>query len=1153
MGLRKGYTTGRAATRKHNTESFHKVYERLIHQNLVIPVHGGLDKIRPHPHSLAVVTDSSNGCLFIRREPFSRSFYFDDNVYILGHKPSQLTAYLNPSRFCVERDSTELNFSLPSTLAHADASLKLSLSQSDTLTSLEKASILDDMVTMSFDRTQLVPNEPTEEANQYIAPPCTFEPSTKSVLSSHAPTTPVLKAPARPAPSLVREKQTGNLASSMHVYCIPPPPPRIDSKKTARCTRSATCSPRRRRLLDALDHSIHRQAPPENESFDEVSLLLGDPSDASSLSNGDLHSDPLGAAIDKSAREETEKLRQKKNMHYLRHSRAGMSVYKSPSSSCTVRDFGFREYSRRVVPHDVRQSTRHPPDAASDMIIASSSRLLSPIKASSVDFSKDTTTSGIIYEHLVRSALPSESVQQRLPVSQPAFANHIPITPIVAASIADSTQPSSLPAKEYDMRLSPLHQQPVKPSLDKSLDKSMSMATLFSSLPNMNYTRSNLSQQERIARIFGPQTINKERTRAIKDIMAFNEAVSLPSPLPSFHYNPSATQSSDLLFATETGLPLPPDGSPSLSSSHRKRLTYSLSNVMQQKSQIANYTHFETRSRSSPLQAKDLSVDNIYRFLRHDKSQHMQHDQSLPSPFHNLYQSTKFLDKVLSPFTLPKHANRAISAPAEPGIQDYKFGLVSSPLSQFTPSTDHHSLFARCLDLNALSEEATSLTEVVEPLDDLSSSASQKVHLHLDLGESANTKTAMAVVQQAAQKVVPTDAQPRRLLMARNALKQPPRTARKRSHPLLPSEMSSDEPNSGLLTGDNAIIITDTSDITQTFPSSDHLSDAHVGYGISAEFHSPEKGRVIPQTPRNETVKLGMTRAKHDGASSSNQLVHDNVEGSLAGSPGPSNVSLISTPTRSTGPSRAYSFKRSTLSILPPTAALESIRNSNYAIYDTAGAHIMRASTTGNIYFRSSTPTGQDMASPSQYIMHPERHRVRSTLASSKKTSDPDRTSMWSSRTSDISMSYAEYKSIAKGTLAVPRLPKYLRYNEFYLERMAEYGRAPVDASDMDYTGSSHQQRSGSESDEHSSLADLSWNTQYYLMNPSSHKKTIEEVYKLASRRPNNVLKKFLEERRTMTRRRARFRFDIIYIVAKVQVQTAPDGTTSRRVIFDVC
>ena len=1148
MGLRKGYTTGRAATRKHNTESFHKAYERLIHQNLIIPAHGGLDKIRPHPHSLAVVTDSSDGRLFIRREPFSRSFYFDDAVYILGHKPSQLTAYLNPSRSTQKRDSTELNFSLPSTLAHVDASLKLSLSQSDTLTSLEKASILDDMVTMSFDRTQLVPNEPTEGADQYIAPPCTYEPSTKSVLSSHASITPVLKSLARPAPPLVREKQTGNLASSMHVYCIPPPP-RINSKKTARCARSATCSPRRRRLLDALDHSIHRQAPPENESCDEVSLLLGDPSDASSLSNGHLHSDPLGAATDKSASEETGKLIQKKNMQYLGHSRAGISVYKLPSSSCTVRDFGFREYSRRVVPHDVRQPTRHSPDAVSDMIIASSSRLLSPIKASSVDFSKDTTTSGIIYEHLVRSALPSESVQQRLPVSQPAFANHIPITPIIAASIVDLTQPSSLPAKEYDMRLSPLHQQPVKPSLDKS----MSMATLFSSLPNMNYMRSNLSQQERIARIFGPQTINKTRTRTIKDIMAFNEAVSPLSPQPSFHYNPSATQSSDLLFATETGPPLPPDGSPSLSSSRRKRLTYSLSNVMQQKSQIANYTHFETRSRSSPLQAKDLSVDNIYRLLQHDKSQRMQHDQSLPSPFHSLYQSTKSLDKVLSPFTLPKHANRAISAPAEPGIQDYKFGLVSSPLSQFTPSADHHSLFARCLDINALSEEATSMTEVVEPLDELSSSASQRIHLRLDLGESASTTTAIAAVHQAAQKVVPTDAQPRSLLMARNGLKQPPRTTRKRSHPLLPSEMSSDEPNSGLLTGDNAIIITDTSDITQTFPSSDHLSDAHVGYGISAEFHSPEKGRLMPQTPRNETVKLGMTRTKQDGASSSNQLVHDNVEGSLAGSPGPSNVSLISTPMRSTGPSRAYSFKRSTLSILPPTAALESIRNSNYAIHDTAGARIMRASTTGNIYFRSSTPTGRDMASPSQYIMHPERHRVRSTLASSKKTSDPDRTSMWSSRTSDISMSYAEYKSIAKGTLAVPRLPKYLRYNEFYLERMAEYGRAPVDASDMDYTGSSHQQRSGSESDEHSSLADLSWNTQYYLMNPSSHKKTIEDVYKLASRRPNNVLKKFLEERRTMTRRRTRFRFDIIYIVAKVQVQTAPDGTTSRRVIFDVC
>lgn len=1148
MGLRKGYTTGRAATRKHNTESFHKAYERLIHQNLIIPAHGGLDKIRPHPHSLAVVTDSSDGRLFIRREPFSRSFYFDDAVYILGHKPSQLTAYLNPSRSTQKRDSIELNFSLPSTLAHVDASLKLSLSQSDTLTSLEKASILDDMVTMSFDRTQLVPNEPTEGADQYIAPPCTFEPSTKSVLSSHASIIPVLKSPARPAPSLVREKQTGNLASSMHVYCIPPPP-RINNKKTARCARSATCSPRRRRLLDALDHSIHRQAPPENESCDEVSLLLGDPSDASSLSNGHLHSDPLGAATDKSASEETGKLIQKKNMQYLGHSRAGISVYKLPSSSCTVRDFGFREYSRRVVPHDVRQPTRHSPDAVSDMIIASSSRLLSPIKASSVDFSRDTTTSGIIYEHLVRSALPSESIQQRLPVSQPAFANHIPITPIIAASIVDLTQPSSLPAKEYDMRLSPLHQQPVKPSLDKS----MSMATLFSSLPNMNYMRSNLSQQERIARIFGPQTINKERMRAIKDIMAFNEAVSLPSPQPSFHYNPSATQSSDLLFATETGPPLPPDGSPSLSSSRRKRLTYSLSNVMQQKSQIANYTHFETRSRSSPLQAKDLSVDNIYRLLQHDKSQRMQHDQSLPSPFHSLYQSTKSLDKVLSPFTLPKHANRAISAPAEPGIQDYKFGLVSSPLSQFTPSADHHSLFARCLDLSALSEEATSMTEVVEPLDELSSSASQRIHLRLDLGESASTTTAIAAVHQAAQKVVPTDAQPRSLLMARNGLKQPPRTTRKRSHPLLPSEMSSDEPNSGLLTGDNAIIITDTSDITQTFPSSDHLSDAHVGYGISAEFHSPEKGRLMPQTPRNETVKLGMTRTKQDGASSSNQLVHDNVEGSLAGSPGPSNVSLISTPMRSTGPSRAYSFKRSTLSILPLTAALESIRNSNYAIHDTAGARIMRASTTGNIYFRSSTPTGRDMASPSQYIMHPERHRVRSTLASSKKTSDPDRTSMWSSRTSDISMSYAEYKSIAKGTLAVPRLPKYLRYNEFYLERMAEYGRAPVDASDMDYTGSSHQQRSGSESDEHSSLADLSWNTQYYLMNPSSHKKTIEDVYKLASRRPNNVLKKFLEERRTMTRRRTRFRFDIIYIVAKVQVQTAPDRTTSRRVIFDVC
>lgn len=155
---------------------------------------------------------------------------------------------------------------------------------------------------------------------------------------------------------------------------------------------------------------------------------------------------------------------------------------------------------------------------------------------------------------------------------------------------------------------------------------------------------------------------------------------------------------------------------------------------------------------------------------------------------------------------------------------------------------------------------------------------------------------------------------------------------------------------------------------------------------MSAEFHSPDKDRLLPQTPRNETVKLTLLEVEQEPTDRFNQTTNNKIVDSRIGSLALPNASTISTPSRSAGPSCVRSSKHSTPSILPPVAALESIRNSNYAPYAAtdAAAHLMRASTTGHIYFRSSTPTEQDKASFTQYLMHPERHRMRSTLASNK-------------------------------------------------------------------------------------------------------------------------------------------------------------------------
>lgn len=1219
MGIRKGYTVGRTMARRHGAEHFHKAYERLIHQNLIIPVQSGFDNIRPHPHSLAIVTGTSDGCFFIRREPFLRSFQFDDAVYMLGHKPSQLTAYLNPSRFYTERDSTELNFSFPSTLQRPDTSLKLSMSYSNTLTSLDATFIPDDdtLSTVSSDKTHIAPDGETIEDGSCMAPPCTRDPSIKSVKPSYTSFTPVVRASTMATTPVIREKQTGALASSLRVYCIPPPPPHSR-------TRSITCPTRRQRsyLLNTLNSHTRRQEQPLQESFDEVSLLLGDQSDNSSWINCDAHVDDSLNIINKDIIDiETHSnldLRYR-NSCALRCSQISAPNPRLPDAPCTVRDFGIREYSRRRV---IQSATRkpikhdnHKPESISSVTSIHKNRFISPLTARplSPSKSKPNATPAVLYEHLPRNMLPAhdsivmpaESAQQRFPVKQANFIDRVPTTSIMNDLLADSKQVSSLHMEENKVKQSPSHQKPV----NSSLDKSISIATLFASLPDMGYSRSNLSQQERIARIFGPQTINKERTRTIKDIMMVEQAENSHSPNFTSNTHSPTAKFDALSMVTETEPPLPPDAPSSLIYSRKKRLTYSLSNMAQQRSQMAAYTHFETRTSSSPLQTNDLSVDSIYKILQHDKSQHTQrtqHEQSLKleSPFRNLHQPSRSIDKILSPFTFPRQASCTVGAPAEQTLQNYEVNLTASSLSQIDISANHSSRFApsrfvQCIDFSHLSKEVTSLVETVESLDDVSSSSqvrrknelpmfsvhvltpsvgtneqsrsnsstyNTKIGLELNYETSTGVSTSVSIntggkdvlasSRQSPKKTTQIDIRPRSLIAARRSVKQPPRVAREQTRPLLPSEISSDSISLGALLEDNAIMITDTSDITQVFPSSDYLSDSQIGYGIIAEFHSPEKNNpgIIPQTPRNETVRLDLARIGEESTDKSNQLnnskekdeketkIRDSLNRLLA----PPRSSIISTPTLSTESSRAHSAKRSTFSILPSAAALESIRNSNYASYGATDLN-------GHIYFRSSTPTQQNNTPPGQYIMHPERRRLRSTLASSKKTSDPDRTSAWSSRTSDMSMSYADYKSALKGTGTVPRLPRYLRYNEFYTERMAEYGRAPIDASEIDYTGSSHQHRLGSESDDHSSLADLSWNTQYYLVDPSSHRKTIEDVYRLASMRPNNVLKKFLEEKRIMTRRRARFKFDIVCIVAKVQVQTAPDGTTSKRVVFDVC
>lgn len=1100
-----------ATARRCNTKPFHKVYEQLIHKNLSISVHSGLDKIRPHPHSLAVVTTTSDGHLFIKREPFSRSFHFDDTVYTLGHKPSQLTAYLNPPRFCVEQDTTELDFSLPSTLQHTDPSFKLSLSQSDTSGSAGKMSTAEDVVsTILSDRSQGAHG---------------------GASSCHMSLAPATKPIARTMTSLIRGKSTGVVGSPLRVYCIPPPS-RTHCRVVPHRAKSAACSVQRQCSLGAFYPPVHQQKRPEQESFDEVSLLLGDQSVSSSRDNLCTHSDDsLDIPIRETARNLSEK---QEDAQSCRCSQIDVSSRTPWTTSCTVRDFGIREYSRRRVVNDgINQFVDNPSNATADPTNACKGQLLSPLRTILLKRSKATAMPGIIYEHIPRSVSAvhinntpsSEFSQQRLLVSQPDSNDRIPLTLVTDIPPIDPKQTSTEYRKSAEPKLSPSHHQSVK----SSLDKSMSMATLFTSLPDMSYSLSNLTQQERVTRIFGPQTISKGRTRAIRDII-------MSSPQPALPYSSSPTHPSDFSLATEVGPPAPPDGPPSLSSSHRKRLTYSLSNTAQQRSQILNYTHFESRSRSSPLQDKDLSVESVYKILQQYKSQH---NQSLESPFHDLHTSSKSLDKVVSPFALSKQATLAISAPVEQTMRSHEVNLSSSPLSHIDISVDCPGRLLQCLDL--LSEETTSLAE------DPSLKPSSCTCTH--------SKDAIPFIQEATNKAGREDSQLRSLVTARSSVKQPPRAYHKRRTLLLPSETNSDESSFDLLAGDNAIMLTDTSDTTQVLPSSDCLSDAQVGYGMSAEFHSPDKDRLLPQTPRNETVKLTLLEVEQEPTDRFNQTTNNKIVDSRIGSLALPNASTISTPSRSAGPSCVRSSKHSTPSILPPVAALESIRNSNYAPYAAtdAAAHLMRASTTGHIYFRSSTPTEQDKASFTQYLMHPERHRMRSTLASNKGASDPDRTSTWSSRASDTSMSYADYKSSARGTLAVPRLPRYLRYNEFYLERMAEYGHAPVDTSDLDYPGSSHQQRSGSESDEHSSIADLSWNTQYYLMNPSSHNKTVEEIYRLASKRPNNMLKKFLEEKRIMTRRRARFRFEVICIVAKVQTQTAPDGAISKRVIFDVC
>ncbi|EFO63125.1 Hypothetical protein GLP15_1056 [Giardia lamblia P15] len=953
------------------------------------------------------------------------------------------------------------------------------------------------------------------------APSCTLKRSTKVAPFCHMPLTPMMKLATRTTTSLTRGKSAEVVGSPLRVYCIPPPS-RSYCTAVPHRAKSAVCSTQKQCSSDVPYHPVRQQGRPEQESFDEVSLLLDDHSINSSWDNWCVHNDD---SLDIPFRKTTNDLSKKqKDTHNCNCSQIGVPNRVSYTTSCTVRDFGIREYfRRRVINNGVRQFGDNPPNSSIGSTNTHKAHLINPLRVTLSRYSKVTARPGIIYEHVPRN-LPaihldnissSEFSQQRFLVDQPNSNDHIPFALATGIPSTDPKQVFPEHMKHAELKLSSPHRQSIK----SPLDKSMNMATLFASLPDMSYSRSNLTQQERVTRIFGPQTISKGRTRTIKDIIMSNS---------------QPVHSDNLSLSTEVGPPAPPDGPPSLSSSRRKKLTYSLSNTAQQRSQVSNYTHFESRSRSSPLQDKDFSVDSIYGLLQQYKSQH---NQNLESPLHNLHMSTKSnnsLDKVLSPFSLSKQANRAISVPIKWTAQNNEANLSSSLPLHIDISVDHPERLLQCLDL--LSEETTPLAE--DP--------GQKPH------SCTYNKDTIPFVQEITSEVVQEDGL-RSLVTARNSIKRPPRTYHKRHALLLPSETNSDDSNFDLLAGDNAIMLTDTSDTTQVVPSSDCLSDTQIGYGVSAEFRSPDKDRLLPQTPRNETVKLNSIEVEKEPTGRFSRMVNTEIVGSHIGSLALPNASIISTPTQSVGPSFVHSSRHSTPSILPPTAALESIRNSNYAPYAATGAHIMRASTTGHIYFRSSTPTEQDKVSFNQYIMHPERHRMRSTLASNNKVSDLDRTSIWSSRTSDTSMSYADYKSSARGTLTVPRLPRYLRYNEFYLERMAEYGHAPVDTSDMDYTGSSHQQRSGSESDEHSSIADLSWNTQYYLMNPSSHNKLTEEIYRLASKRPNNVLKKFLEEKRIMTRRRARFRFEIICIVAKVQTQTAPDGTISKRVIFDVC
>lgn len=1185
VGIRRGYTIAHITRTGQSIENLHKVYKRLIHRNLILSVDNGFEKIRPHPHSLAIVTDTSDGCFFIRREPFLRSFQFDDTTYTMGHKPSELTAYLNPTRFSAERDSVDLNFSLPSTLQHPDTSFKPSLSYSNTLTSLDTTFTSEHIVSMeSLDQTHSVQDEEAMNANSSIAHPCAIYQSMKSSKVTPTSFTPVTMASA----SSVLKKQTNVLTSSLRVYCILPPHSHSYSKNLPRCTRSSTCPTRTPHLysLDSLNNRSRKQQEQSiQQSFDEVSLLLNDQSDNSSSANYDAHVDSF---LDVTRKETIEIEAEDLNMGHicdnkLRYSQLSAPVPQMHGTPSTIREFGILEhYRRRAIKGIAKQYTNHRSNSSPRATIIHNSQLISPLSVSPLAFSKPkaATSPGIVYEHVPHNslsghnsvALLSDSIRHRFNMSHPSFIDNLPVSPNMNQLNINSKQRSSLRVEEYDLKQFNSPQISVK----SSLDKSMGVTNLFSSLSDVAYSRSNLSQQERVARIFGPQTINKERTRTIEDIMM--------------------TETTDHLSNLQP--PLPPDAPPSLTSLYRKRLAFSLSNVGQQRSQMAAYTHFKVRSSSSPLQPQDLSMRNICSASKHTNSRHMQrfpcdHSLDLESPYYSLYQPSRPIDKVLSPFSIPRQANSAISVLEENTLKNCGVNLGTSLPSQINISVDRLSRFTQCVDFNQLSKEATSLMEIGESFDEFSSTSqihnknkipmfsdrvqtpsaeideqshsnsttcNTKIGLRLDSNSStdinpgAYSRDTVAFIRQPIGKVTETTTPPRSLISVRNSTKQPPRMAHKRAHPLLPSEVSSDE-RPDLIFEENAMVITDTSDIAQIFPSSDNLSDNLTGYGVSGEFHGPGKGNssLIPCTPYNETVMLDLVKTGNWSANKSNQLANENandnendmrIRNSLTRQLSPSKTSMISTPTHSAEHSRVHSANRSTFSILPPVAALQGIRNSNYAPYRATDLN-------GHIYFRSSTPTKQENIPSSQYIVHPERYRLRSTIAS-KKTSDPDHTSAWSSRASDTSVSHADYKSCIKGTGTVPHLPRHLRYNEFYTERMAQYGHIPIDTSDMDYAGINDQQRLDSETDGYSSLTDLSWHTQYYLMNPQSCKKTVAEIYRIASKRPNNMLKKFLEEKRIMTRRRDRFKFKIIHIVAKVQTQTTSNGEISKRVIFDV-